>query len=110
MQEVEATAEQIEKVTSYEFTKKLLCAEAMQMASPQTLAIHEESMIGLDNNKRLSILGNVILTKALCPRWYAARDAQSEDAMSSVLSCLFNDILKAKRGSHLIGPFSATRS
>jgi ribonuclease-3 len=110
MHNAEATAERIEAITSYKFTKKLLCAEATQMASPQTAVIYEGSFIGVDNNKRLSILGDVVLAKALCARWYGARDDQSEDDMLSVLCHFLDDILKAKRGRLPTGLFSGMRS
>jgi ribonuclease-3 len=110
MHNVQATAERIEAITSYKFTQKLLCAEAAQMASPQTAVIYDGSLIGVDNNRRLSILGDVVLAKALCARWYEARDDQSEHDMHSVLPHLLNDKLKAKRGRLLTGRSSAIRS
>jgi hypothetical protein len=89
MQDVEATAEQIEAITAYTFTKKWLCAEATQMASPRIVACFNEGItfdkkfITVDNNRRLSILGDAVLAKALCARWFGASDNQGQGVFYS---------------------------
>jgi ribonuclease-3 len=70
--DVESTARSVEKLTGHVFTNKLLCAEAVQMACPQT-PVTFNGIHDLSNNKRLSILGDVVLTKVLCAVWYGTR-------------------------------------
>lgn len=65
-------AAQIERLTDYTFADKLLAAEAAQMAAPQVAVIYG-SFRGLPNNKRLSVLGDAVLTKALCGLWFNVR-------------------------------------
>jgi ribonuclease-3 len=69
---VDATASSIEAITTYIFTNKMLCAESVQMASPKTAVIYD-GIRELDSNKRLSILGDAVLTKVSCAAWYEAR-------------------------------------
>jgi ribonuclease-3 len=71
--EVGAKAAQVEQLTGYVFTNKLLAAEAVQMAAPQIAVIYG-SFRGLPNNKRLSVLGDAVLAKTLCDLWFTARD------------------------------------
>lgn len=71
--DVDATAAKVEHLTGYNFTDKLLAAEAVQMAAPQVAVIHG-SIRDLQNNKRLSVLGDAVLTKVLCGLWFSARD------------------------------------
>jgi hypothetical protein len=54
MQDVKATAEKIEAIIGYTFTNKSLCAEAAQMASPQTPVVLRGVITGLDNKKTLN--------------------------------------------------------
>jgi ribonuclease-3 len=74
MQNIETTASKVEAITGYTFTNKLLCAEAVQMASPQIRIVYNGSKQLLNNNKRLSILGNAVLAKVLCATWFGIRD------------------------------------
>ncbi|KAH7092422.1 hypothetical protein FB567DRAFT_517170 [Paraphoma chrysanthemicola] len=78
MLEVEITVASVEEITSHTFSKPLLCAEAVQMASPRTAIIYNNAIRGLDNNKRLSILGDAVLAKVLCDAWFKARDDKGE--------------------------------
>lgn len=75
--DVNAKATQLERLTGYSFTNKLLAAEAVQMAAPRIDVIHG-SLRGLPNNKRLSILGDAVLTKVLCGLWFRAFDNRGE--------------------------------
>jgi dsRNA-specific ribonuclease len=109
MQDVKATAEKIEAIIGYTFTNKSLCAEAAQMASPQTPVVLRGVITGLDNNKRLSILGNAVLAKAMCACWFDARDKQGENTTQFVPTN-FIDTSKAKRDFQLTGTSSVTRS
>jgi hypothetical protein len=69
----EITAAQIELLTNHTFTDKLLAAEAVQMAAPNVAAISQSLFRELPNNKRLSVLGDAVLTKVLCGLWFNAR-------------------------------------
>lgn len=72
MQSVEATAYRIEAITGYNFTHKLLCVEAVQMASPQVPILYNGSFRDLDNNKRLALL-----TMQCWPKFYAPPGSRS---------------------------------
>lgn len=76
---VEIKAAQIELLIRYTFTDKLLAAEAVQMAAPRVTAAYR-SLVGLPNNKRLSVLGDAVLNKVLCSLWYNARDRNGTNA------------------------------
>jgi ribonuclease-3 len=84
MQDVEATAKQIEAITGYTFNNKLLCAEAVQMAAPQVAVIFQGEFRALANNKDLAILGDAILAKVVCAAWYAARDTNGKRTLFGV--------------------------
>lgn len=71
--DVNVKAAQIEQLTQHTFENKLLAAEAVQMAAPKVMASSTMLLQGLSNNKRLSILGDVVLTKILCGLWFNAR-------------------------------------
>jgi ribonuclease-3 len=58
----------------YTFANKLLCAEAAQMASPMVDVIFNGGFRGVDNNKRLAILGDAVLQKVLCAAWFKTHD------------------------------------
>tara|TARA_R110002003_G_scaffold1868_10_gene23648 strand:+ start:4761 stop:5018 length:258 start_codon:yes stop_codon:yes gene_type:complete len=77
MLNVESAAALVEEMTRDVFANKLLCAEAVQMASPQTVVIYN-SILGLNNNKRLSILGDAVLAKVLCASWFKVRDSSGK--------------------------------
>jgi dsRNA-specific ribonuclease len=113
MQKVEATAEQIEAITAYTFTNTVLCAEAAQMASPRITAHYnhgitfQETFIWVGSNKRLSILGDAVLAKVLCARWFDSLDNQGEGIMFFMRSIKSLNNSKAKRGRRITGRFSA---
>jgi len=86
MHNVEATADLIEAITGYIFKDKMLCAEAVQMASPRVAVVYQGAFRGVDNNKRLSILGDTVLAKVLCAAWFAARDEHGEYKMALSLT------------------------
>jgi hypothetical protein len=73
MLDVRSTARSIEEIIGYVFTNKLLCAEAVQMASPQTAASYD-AFHRLENNRRLSTLGHLTLKNFLCLAWYRAQN------------------------------------
>jgi len=74
--DVDTKVAQVELLTGHAFTTKLLAAEALQMAGPQVAVIYDGSFCGLPNNRRLSILGNMVLAKVLCGLWFNARDSR----------------------------------
>jgi ribonuclease-3 len=78
MQNVQAAADQVAAITGDTFTNELLCAEATQMASPQAQANFEGEWRVIDNNKRLSILGDSILAKVLCAAWSRTRKSHGK--------------------------------
>ena len=71
---VDTKVAQVELLTDYTFTNKVLVAEAVQMAAPKVAVVYQSSFRGLPNNKRLSVLGDAVLTKVLCGHWFSARD------------------------------------
>lgn len=75
MREIEAIITRGKHLTGHVFKDKLLCAEATQMAAPKTAVIYDGRYLGLDNNKRLSILGDAVLAKVLCAAWFNGLDA-----------------------------------
>ena len=74
MQSVAAATEKVEGITSHDFTDKLLCAEAVQMAAPRVMAISPKAVLMVENNKRLSVLGDAVLAQVLSGAWFKARD------------------------------------
>jgi ribonuclease-3 len=72
----DSTARSVEAIIGYVFTDKMLCAEAVQMASPKAGVIYDGSIREVYNNKRLSILGDAVLAKVLCATWYKAQDGR----------------------------------
>jgi ribonuclease-3 len=89
MHNVYTTADRIEAMTGYTFTNKLLCAEAAQMASPQTAVVFEGRFRHVENNKRLAILGDTVLQKVLCAAWFETYDTHGR---MSYLSSTFPQI------------------
>jgi ribonuclease-3 len=72
-------ARSVEAIIGHVFANKMLCVEAVQMASPRAGFVRNGTMIcGVSNNKRLSILGDAVLTKVLCAAWYGAQDGGGE--------------------------------
>ncbi|KAF3045353.1 hypothetical protein E8E11_007882 [Didymella keratinophila] len=107
---VDAKGAQVELLTGYTFTNKLLAAEAVQMAGPQVAVVYQSSFRGLPNNKRLSVLGDAVLTKVLCGHWFSARDRHGKELNAGDWTTLRNDMLSndslARRGyDHGIDPF-----
>ncbi|KAF2124491.1 ribonuclease III [Dothidotthia symphoricarpi CBS 119687] len=98
-------AAQIEEMIGYTFNNKLFAAEAVQMAAPQTAVIHEGMFFGLENNKRLSLLGDAVLAKVLCDKWFHARDNRGHARSLSDWTTARNDLLSndalAQRGYDL---------
>lgn len=84
MLDVNTKAAKVEQLTGYSFINKLLAAEAVQMAAPKVAIVYENPNRGVPNNKRLSILGNAILTKVLCGIWYEASGSRGKVMSSSV--------------------------
>jgi hypothetical protein len=78
---IETKSLEIESLVGYTFTDKRIAVEAVQMAAPQIASIYEstKSWVGLNNNKRLALLGNAILSKVLCGAWFEARDPSGND-------------------------------
>lgn len=66
-------AAQLELLTGHNFTDKVLAVEAAQMAAPTVAVVYNQSFRALSNNKRLSVLGDAVLTKVLCGIWFNAR-------------------------------------
>ncbi|KAJ4357102.1 hypothetical protein N0V95_002758 [Ascochyta clinopodiicola] len=92
LEAVNAKALEVQQLTDYTFTNELLAAEAVQMAAPQ-IAVVYGSFRGLPNNKRLSVLGNAVLTKVLCGLWFNARDSSGNELTPTDWTILRNDIL-----------------
>ncbi|KAH7066392.1 ribonuclease III domain-containing protein, partial [Paraphoma chrysanthemicola] len=99
------TVASVEGITSHTFSNRLLCAEAVQMASPRTLVICSDGFRGVDNNKRLSILEDAVLAKVLCDAWFKARDANGEANSPERWTTLRNEMISndalAQRGYQL---------
>ena len=56
------------------FKDKRICAEALQMRGPVSLVVVSGACQKIESNKRLSILGDAVLTNSLCNIWYASQD------------------------------------
>ncbi|PSN66266.1 ribonuclease III [Corynespora cassiicola Philippines] len=56
------------------FKDKRICAEALQMRGPVSLMVVSGAYQKIESNKRLSILGDAVLTNSLCNIWYASQD------------------------------------
>jgi ribonuclease-3 len=108
MQNIETVANKIEAIIGYAFKNKLLCAEAVQMASPQIRIAYNGSRQLLDNNKRLSILGNAVLAKVLCATWFGIRNDHGTPRPLVIAFDKCNPC-QAKHTLLLPGPLSAMR-
>ncbi|KAF2822694.1 hypothetical protein CC86DRAFT_330464, partial [Ophiobolus disseminans] len=73
----------------------MLAIEAVQMAAPRT-AVFYNGCAGVDNNKRLSILGNAILSKVLCAAWFQARDPTGHTHSAARWTAIRNDLISAE--------------
>ncbi|KAF1837163.1 ribonuclease III [Decorospora gaudefroyi] len=70
---IETKSIQVEDLTGHTFLDKRLAVEAVQMAAPQIACVRNNRFEALNNNKRLSILGDAVLAKVLCAAWFDAR-------------------------------------
>lgn len=77
---VEAKAAQVERLLDYTFSNKRLAAEALQMAAPQIASLHNNHFASLDNNKRLFVLGEMVLGSQLCSAWFKYRGPHGKEA------------------------------
>ncbi|KAG9194035.1 ribonuclease III [Alternaria panax] len=91
--QIEMKAVDIESLLQYTFTDKRIAVEAVQMAAPQIACMHNNNFEGLDNNKRLSVLGNAVLAKVLCGAWFEARDPSGQARSQAQWTQLRNDML-----------------
>lgn len=78
---IETKALEVEELINYNFSDKRIAVEGVQMAAPKIAAIQNNTFVftGLDNNKRLSVLGDAVLAKVLCGAWFEARDPSGEE-------------------------------
>jgi ribonuclease-3 len=76
---VETKVVDIETLLQYTFTDKRIAVEAVQMAAPQIACLYNNTFEGLDNNKRLSVLGDAVLAKVLCSAWFEARSSTGKE-------------------------------
>jgi ribonuclease-3 len=99
---IEAKAFEVETIISYTFTEKHLAAEATQMAAPEIAAISNNAFNRLNNNKRLSILGEAVLARELCSAWFKQRTSRDGVLSPAQWTQLRNDIISndalARRG------------
>ncbi|KAL1798162.1 hypothetical protein ACET3X_002199 [Alternaria dauci] len=100
---IDAKAADIETVLEYLFTDKRIAVEAVQMAAPQIACINNNNNFeSLDNNKRLSVLGDAVLAKILCGAWFEARTPSGRVRSQAQWTQLRNDTLSndalARRG------------
>ncbi|CAI9629896.1 unnamed protein product [Alternaria burnsii] len=100
--QVESKAVDIETSLQYTFTDKRIAVEAVQMAAPKIACLHNNNFEGLDNNKRLSVLGDAVLAKVLCSAWYEARSSTGRVRSQAQWTQLRNETLSndalARRG------------
>jgi ribonuclease-3 len=78
MLQIKTQALKVEGLLDYTFTEKRIAVEAVQMAAPQIACIYNGAFDGLNNNKRLSVLGDAVLAKVLCGAWFEARDPRGQ--------------------------------
>jgi hypothetical protein len=79
----ETKAREVEESIGYIFSDRRIAVEAVQMAAPQIALIHNGAFLGLNNNKRLSVLGDAVLAKVLCSAWFDARNPRGKKRFPS---------------------------
>ncbi|KNG52765.1 ribonuclease [Stemphylium lycopersici] len=89
----EAKASELEALIGYTFADKCLAAEAVQMEAPHIAVIMDNNFLGLNNNKRLSVLGDAVLAKELSSAWYKARDSHNRVLSQAQSTALRNETL-----------------
>jgi len=80
---IETKAREVEESIGYTFSDRRIAVEAVQMAAPQIALIHNGAFLGLNNNKRLSVLGDAVLAKVLCGAWFDARNPNGKKRFPS---------------------------
>ncbi|OAL57368.1 hypothetical protein IQ07DRAFT_484764, partial [Pyrenochaeta sp. DS3sAY3a] len=83
----------VESIIGYIFTNKLLCAEAVQMAAPTVEVTFANTHLHLENNKRLAVLGDAVMARLLCEKWYEAGYANGRRLPLCNWTELRNDVL-----------------
>jgi ribonuclease-3 len=78
MIQIETHALKVEGLLDYTFSEKRIAVEAVQMAAPQIACIYNGAFDALNNNKRLSVLGDAVLAKVLCGAWFEARNPRGQ--------------------------------
>ena len=70
----------VERIFAYVFTNKLICAQALQMASKTTILGINDVVHCVENNERLSVLGDAVADWVMCKAWFNSRDQNSRFA------------------------------
>jgi len=84
---IEMKAREVEESIGYIFSDRRIAVEAVQMAAPQVALIHNGAFLGLNNNKRLSVLGDAVLAKVLCGAWFDARNPSGKKRFPQHMCC-----------------------
>ncbi|KAI4713529.1 hypothetical protein J4E89_000975 [Alternaria sp. Ai002NY15] len=90
---IETKAREVEESIGYTFSDRRIAVEAVQMAAPQIALIHNGAFLGLNNNKRLSVLGDAVLAKVLCGAWFDARNPNGQVLSQAQWTQMRNDAL-----------------
>ncbi|KAL5399037.1 hypothetical protein PMIN06_003360 [Paraphaeosphaeria minitans] len=70
---VDTNIAEVERIFAHVFANKLLCAEAIQAASPFATLWIGGKIHTLEMNKRLAVLGDVVANLVLCRSWFRER-------------------------------------
>jgi hypothetical protein len=72
IENIDRKIEQAEKILGYMFKDKALCAEALQMAGTFPEFAFNGGSHCVSKNKTLAIVGDSVMTYALCKKWWLA--------------------------------------
>lgn len=78
---------QIEAIIGYTFTKKLLCAEGLQMDGTPGCVWLGRTPHMVEKNTRLAVLGDAIMASVLVEKWYDHRNAQGTSRTPKFRRC-----------------------
>ncbi|KAF2680149.1 hypothetical protein K458DRAFT_312550, partial [Lentithecium fluviatile CBS 122367] len=92
---------QAEAILNYTFAEKALVAEAIQMAAPQAFLTFNGGRDIVNNNKQVTVLGDVVPAQALYKKWYQASPAMGTNAPPHKHKSALDNIPLFERGREL---------
>jgi ribonuclease-3 len=93
--EIDTRIAQTERCINYSFANKLLCAEAIQMASAMECLPVNGTVHLVKKNRDLEAVGDTVIATILCAKWYNFQDERGTFRFHQVASSI--DTTKGNR-------------